>query len=145
MSRINFEIPRIKGEIPLYVLLFFFWLFSGTVIYTFGIHWNFVFLLAIVALVFLLKKSGNSFLNKKYYIQADETGIAYRLGIFGKETKLIWELIEHIDVLMYEINFTLKSNGAVNSLALSALKEEEKEELKKYVYLSYKAFKAKAS
>ena len=140
MSKIYFEVSRLKGEIPLYVLLFVIWLFSGMVIYSYGIHWNFIWLLSIVATVFLLKKLGNPFLNKKYYVQADETGIAYRLGIFGKETKLIWELIEHVDVLMYEINFTLKSNGAVNSMALSPLKEEEKEELKKFVYLSYQAY-----
>ncbi len=143
MSKIYFEVSSLKGEIPLYVLLFVVWLFGGMVIYSYGIHWNLICLLGIVAAVFLLKKSGNSFLSKKYYVQADDTGIAYRLGIFGKEIKLIWELIEHVDIHMYEINFTLKSDGTVSSMALSPLKEEEKEEIKKFVYLSYQAFKAK--
>ena len=143
MGKIYYDIPRIKGEIPLIVLLFFFWLFAGTFIYPYGIIWNLVSLLVLVGVYLGLKGAGVPFLNKKYYVLADETGIAYRLGLFGKETKLIWELIEHTEVLMYEINFTLKSNGAVNSMPLSVLKEVEQDELKKFVYQSYQAHKAK--
>lgn len=137
-----FEISKLKGEIPLYVLLFVTWLFTSMVIYPYGGHFVAIYLVVLVLAVFLMKKMGGASLNKKYYIQADATGIAYNTSVFRKETKLIWELVEHVEVFMYEINFTLKSNGTVTSLSLSVLDtEEEKDELKKFVYQSYNAFK----
>lgn len=136
-----YKIATYKGEMALYVLLFFTWLFIGIAIYPYGIIWNLVLLLAILGAVFILKFTGNSFLNKKYYVQADETGIAYNIGIFSKETKLIWELVKDIDVLIHEINFRLESDGTVNSLALSGLEEKDRKDLKKFIYKSFHAFK----
>lgn len=141
MDKIYFKIATYKGEMALYVLLFFAWLFLGIAIYPFGVIWNVVFLFVILGTVFALKKSGNQFLNKQYYVQADKTGIAYKISIFSKETKLIWELVKDIDVLIHEINFRLESDGTVNSLALSALDDEQKMALKKFVYQSFYQFK----
>ena len=78
---------------------------------------------------------------KKYFIQADETGIAYRLHIFAKETKLIWDIVDDIDVLLYEINFRIKGKGAVTSLTISSLDREKTKELKEYVFKSFHKFK----
>jgi hypothetical protein len=137
-----YPIHWFKGELPLYVTLFLFWLFSGLAIYPFGWQYNIAWALVLIGAIFTLKKSGVALLNKKYFIQADETGIAFRLGIFSKETKLIWDFIEDIDILLYEINFRIKGKGTVTSLTISALDKEEAKELKEFVYKSFHKFKS---
>lgn len=136
-----YPIHWFKGELPLYVTLFLFWLFSGLAIYPYGWQYNLLWALVLVSIIFIIKKIGVPFLNKTYFIQADDTGIAYRLSVFSKETKLIWELVEDIDILLYEINFRIKGKGTVTSLTISAIDSEKGKELKEYVYKSFHSFK----
>jgi hypothetical protein len=130
MEKFYVEIPKQKAELPAIIVLgvvcFVGWAFHFGI---FGMWGGFAWLSVSIPLVFWLFKKRTG----PYFIQADETGISFRIHFFSQFKSIPWKYLQRIDYLVYEINFMLKETAQVVSLATSSMEDEQTEALKQYI------------